>query len=130
MNRGQKTGPTEQRRQRLRQMARYSKKHQQSDADYGEAMRIARGSQRPGQTKEQTRLIAQGIRKGIEQYKKQQSAKARELDKKLKKANERLVPAETGEGEVQVKVVYRQHWLPWLLLVLSWLLIAGYWFVY
>ena len=130
MNRGQKTGPSEQRRQRLRQMARYSKKHQQSDADYGEAMRIARGSQRPGQTKEQTRLIAQGIRKGIEQYKKQQSAKARELDKKLKKANERLAPAETGEGEAQVKVVYRQHWLPWLLLVLSWLLIAGYWFVY
>ena len=130
MNRDQKTGPTEQRRQRLRQMARYSKKHQQSDADYGEAMRIARGSQRPGQTKEQTRLIAQGIRKGIEQYKKQQSAKARELDKKLKKANERLAPAETGEGEAQVKVVYRQHWLPWLLLVLSWLLIAGYWFVY
>ncbi len=130
MNRGQKTGSTEQRRQRLRQMARYSKKHQQSDADYGEAMRIARGSQRPGQTKEQTRLIAQGIRKGIEQYKKQQSAKARELDKKLKKANERLAPAETGEGEAQVKVVYRQHWLPWLLLVLSWLLIVGYWFVY
>lgn len=34
-----------------------------------EAMKIARGTQRPGQTKEQTRLIAQGIQKGIDQYK-------------------------------------------------------------
>ena len=92
-------------------------------------MRIARGTQRPGQTKEQTRLIAQGIRKGIEQYKKQQSAKARDLDRKLKKANQQFAATEQDEREVEEKIVYRQHWLPWLLLVLSWLLAAGYWLV-
>jgi hypothetical protein len=58
-----------------------------------EALAVARSLQRPGQTKEQTKLIAQGIAKGIEQYKRQQSAKARERDKaqkrfKKQKANE------------------------------------------
>ncbi|MGB5726381.1 MAG: DUF2956 family protein, partial [Thiogranum sp.] len=69
-------------------MTRHSKKHQLSETTPDEAMRIARGTQRPGQTKEQTKLVAQGIQKGIEQYKKQQSARARELDKKLKKVNQ------------------------------------------
>lgn len=107
-------------------MARYSKKHPRSDALQDEAMRIARGTQRPGQTKEQTKLIAQGIQKGIEQYKKQQSTKARELDKKLKKAAQRVATPETPKAEVQERVVYRQHWLPWVLLVSSWLATALY----
>jgi len=111
-------------------MANYSKKHQLSEASQDEAMRIARGTQRPGQTKEQTKLIAQGIQKGIEQYKKQHSLKARELDKKLKKVNQQLASPEARELEVQEQTVYRQHWLPWLLLVLSWLLMAAYWLVY
>ena len=92
-------------------------------------MRIARGTQRPGQTKEQTKQIAQGIRKGIEQYKKQQSAKARELDKKLKKVKQQLAAPEERETEIREKVVYKQHWLPWVLLVVSWLAMAAYWLV-
>ena len=110
-------------------MARRSKKHQQSDAAVEEAMRIARGRQRPGQTKEQTKLIAQGIRKGIEHYRKQESARTRELDRKLKKVDRQLdssvVPDDTVE--VREKVVYRQHWLPWTLLVISWLGMANWW---
>jgi hypothetical protein len=69
-------------------VAKRVKKYQSLDSNKDEAMRIARGTQRPGQAKEQTKLIAQGIQKGIEQYKKQQNARARELDKKLKKANQ------------------------------------------
>jgi hypothetical protein len=42
-------------------MAKRSKKHQHSDANHEEAKRIALGTQRPGQTKEQTKLITQGI---------------------------------------------------------------------
>ncbi|MEN8762875.1 MAG: DUF2956 domain-containing protein [Thiogranum sp.] len=110
-------------------MAKYSKKHQASETTPDDAMRIARGTQRPGQTKEQTKLVAQGIQKGIEQYKKQQSAKARELDKKLKKVNQQLVSPEAHEIEYKERLVYRQHWLPWLLLVLSWLAMAGYWLI-
>ena len=111
-------------------MARRSNKHQQSDAAREEAMRIARGRQRPGQTKEQTKLIAQGIKKGIEQYKKQASARDRELDRKLKKVNQQLESSGTHDDAVEVeKIVYRQHWLPWALLVISWLAIAAWWFV-
>ena len=92
-----------------------------------------KGGKRPGQTKEQTKLIAQGIQKGIEQYKKRQSAKTRELDKKLKKVKQvkqQLTSPEVLEVEVQEKIVYNQHWLPWALLVISWLTMAAYWFVY
>jgi hypothetical protein len=93
-------------------------------------MRIARGTQRPGQTKEQTRLIAQGIQKGIEQYKRQQSARARELDRNIKKTRQQRLPHEIPASEVQEKVVYRQNWLPWLLLGLSWIAMAAIWMVF
>jgi hypothetical protein len=109
-------------------VAKRSKKYQSSDSNKDEAIRIAHGTQRPGQVKEQTKLIAQGIQKGIEQYKKQQNAKARELDKKLKKANQQVTPPDAREIKVQERVVYRQHWLPWVLLVLTWLAVAVYWF--
>ena len=109
-------------------MATHSKRHQISEATQGEALRIARGTQRPGQTKEQTKLIAQGIQKGIEQYKKQQSAKARELDKKHKRSSQHVTHPDANEIMVQEKVVYKRHWLPWVLLMLTWLAIAAYLF--
>ena len=65
-------------------MSRYSKKNNVSEQTRDEALKIARGTQKPGQTKEQTKLIAQGIQKGIDHYKKQQKSRARELNKKLK----------------------------------------------
>lgn len=90
-------------------------------------MRIAKATQRPGQSKEQTKLITQGIQKGIEQYKKQQSARERERDKQRKK-QERHRPNEliaeppvtrhNGQG--------KPSWLPWTLLVLSWLGFVAY----
>ena len=108
---------------------KHSKKYRFSEETRDEAMRIARGTQRPGQTKEQTRLIAQGIQKGIEQYRKQQSARTRELDKKRKKVTQQAASPEVHEYEVQEKMVYRQHWLPWVLLILSWVVMAVYWFI-
>jgi hypothetical protein len=107
-------------------MAKHSKRHNISDAIQDEAMNIARGSQRPGQTKQQTKLIAQGIKRGIELYRKQESAKARELDKRLKKVDQQSTSPEEPEIKIQEKVVYRQHWLPWVLLIVSWLMMAAY----
>lgn len=80
-------------------------------------MKITKQRQRPGQTKEQTKLIAEGIRKGIDDYKKQHKAKQRESNKHLKKTKN-----EHRELPVEEKIVVKtkQHWLPWLLLVLSW----------
>lgn len=111
-------------------MAKRPKNRQHTEATQDEAMRIARGRQRPGQTREQTKLIAQGIQEGIKQYRKQQSARGRELDKKLKKVKQQMTSPAVHEIEVQEKVVYRQHWLPWALLILSWLAMAVYLFLY
>jgi len=102
-------------------MAKYSKKHLLSEKSKDDAMKIARGTQKPGQTKEQTKLIAQGIKKGIEIYKKQQSEKARELDKKLNKASALRPSHETSTEQVVEPVVVKGNKLPWVLLVLSWL---------
>ncbi|WP_257252458.1 MULTISPECIES: DUF2956 domain-containing protein [unclassified Endozoicomonas] len=94
-----------------------------------EAMSVARATQRPGQSKEQTKLIAQGIQKGIEHYKKQQKAKARELDKHLKKVKRQSEPPATEVETITEEVTrYKQHWLPWLLLGLSWAAFAAYFF--
>ena len=104
-------------------MSRYSKKQQISAETQEESVKTAKSIQRPGQTKEQTKLIAQGIQKGIEQYKKQQKERSRELNKKLKKVSGQLNQFETQdemEQQAEANVVYRQHWLPWLLLVSSW----------
>jgi len=109
---------------------KHSKKYRSTDSSHDEATRIARGTQRPGQTKEQTKLIAQGIQKGIEQYKKQQSAKARELDKRHKKTKQKVTASDVPDIKIQERIVYRQHWLPWSLLVLTWLIVAVYWYAY
>jgi hypothetical protein len=50
-------------------MSRYPKKQTASPETRSEATKIAKGTQRPGQTKEQTRLVAQGIQKGIDLFK-------------------------------------------------------------
>ena len=100
-------------------MSRYSKKQTASPETRSEAIQIAKASQRPGQTKEQTRLIAQGIQKGIDQYKKKHKTRSRELDKRFKTAQ--MKTSSVNEIEIQKQIVYRQHWLPWLLLALSWL---------
>ncbi|MFT5505416.1 MAG: hypothetical protein ACI845_001860 [Gammaproteobacteria bacterium] len=106
-------------------MSRYSKKQTVSPETQSEAMAIAKTNLRPAQSKEQTRLIAQGIQKGIEQYKKKQKSKSRELDKRLRKVQQNSNTED--DIEIEQQVIYRQHWLPWSLLVLSWLG-AGYFF--
>ena len=91
-----------------------------------DAMKIARGTQRPGQTKEQTKLIAQGIQKGIAQYKKQQNEKARELDKKHKKAAARKNANKLPADKTAESTAAKRNSLPWVLLTLSWLGFAAY----
>tara|TARA_R110001592_G_scaffold52649_9_gene161373 strand:+ start:93429 stop:93758 length:330 start_codon:yes stop_codon:yes gene_type:complete len=107
-------------------MAKYSK-IKVSEETQEKALKIARANQKPGQTKEQTKLIAQGIQKGIDQYKKQHKARARELNKQIKKVKN--ARAEETELEIQEIVQLKQHWLPWSLLVLSWTIFAAYIFL-
>ncbi|WP_068545859.1 DUF2956 family protein [Thalassotalea crassostreae] len=87
------------------------------------AAAVAASIKKPGQNKEQTKLISQGIQKGIELYKKQQKEKARSANKekkKMQKAKQQLVESE--HDNVQVK----NNRLPWVLLSLSWLLFIVY----
>lgn len=106
-------------------MAKYSKTNQLSEQSKDDAMKIARGTQKPGQTKEQTKLIAQGIQKGIELYKKKNNEKSRELDKKLKKASSRLL-SEPSTDDTSTPEEVAHHKLPWVLLVLSWIGFVAY----
>jgi seryl-tRNA synthetase len=102
----------------------YQKPSQQTQE---EASKIARSIQRPAQTKEQTKLITQGIQKGIDQYKKQQKEKARDLSRRHKKLSREKEPSvESGDDESQEIIIYRQHLLPWMLLILTWVGIGIY----
>ncbi len=92
-----------------------------------EALKIAKRIQRPAQTKEQTKLITQGIQQGIDLYKRQQKEKARELNKQRKKlAKQKAVQIEQDNPEFKENIVYQHQWLPWLLLLLTWLAIGIY----
>jgi len=88
-----------------------------------EALKVAKSTQKPKQTKEHTKLIAQGIEKGIAEYKKQQSKKSRERDKakkvllKEKALKEKQVINNT---EITEKERTFSSLLPWALLGLSW----------
>ncbi|WP_429046115.1 DUF2956 domain-containing protein [Aeromonas hydrophila] len=110
-------------------MAKYDKISPETQQ---EAMRIARANQKPGQTKEQTQLIAQGIQKGIDEYKKQMKMRAREASRQKKlqakaKQSHAAPQDEEQEETVELVEVSRQHPLPWLLLAVSWLGFAA-WF--
>jgi hypothetical protein len=99
-----------------------------TQADEKSAMDIAQGIQSPGQTKEQTRLVARGIEKGIAQYKKRHSTRERELDKALKRLERDAPEPRAPAADVRSTQALRdkQHWLPWAMLILTWLGIAGF----
>ncbi|MBC3618586.1 DUF2956 domain-containing protein [Vibrio metschnikovii] len=86
-----------------------------------EAQAIAKASQKPGQTKEQTKLIAQGIEKGIALYKKQQKEKSRQADRAKKKSQQLRHTAENTTKEVMPLPAKSKPWLPWGLLIISWM---------
>ena len=91
-----------------------------------EALAMAKKVQKPGQTKEQTRLIALGIQKGITEYKKLAKSKQREADKAKKKK----APVIDAEPEISISDnKSNNNFLPWTLLVLSWIGFIGYHFL-
>ena len=108
-------------------MSKSNKYQKISPQTQEDAIKAAKATQRPGQTKEQTKLIAQGVQKGIDHYKKQQKSKSRELNKKIHKLSQ---PVDTtAEKTVKVaveNVIYKQSVLPWMLLIVSWLGFVAY----
>jgi len=89
-----------------------------------DALKIARATQRPGQKKEQTKLIAKGIEKGISEFRKREKAKARERDKLRKKTQIEPGPEQPQAEQTQnIQTKKSASWsvrIPWLLLLASW----------
>ncbi len=95
-----------------------------------DAMKAAKATQRPGQAKEQTKLIALGVEKAINHYKKQQKEKSRELSRKLQKVSKLASTSINAvEENNHESIVYKQSVAPWLLLLASWLGFAIYIFL-
>lgn len=96
-----------------------------------EALKIANSQHVEGQTKEQTRLIAKGIQKGIEQFLRQQNEKSRDLDRRTKKVQQ-LLNAHGQETAVATDNVSTTQtssfkaYLPWILLGCSWVMFIVY----
>ncbi len=101
-----------------------SKKNSPSQITEEQAMAIAKGTQKPGQTKEQTKLIAQGISHGIHLFKQQEKAKARERDKARKKQQKDKVVEIQPESSAKPQSSSILKVLPWALLLISWCLFA------
>ena len=95
-----------------------------------ESANLAKRVKQPSQTKEQTKLIEQGIRKGLASYKQQQKAQAREQDKLRKKQLRAKHNEQNDEGQLlgesDANRTAMAVWLPWVLLVTSWLGFVGY----
>ena len=110
-------------------MAKQNRFEKTSPQTQEEAMKSAQATKRPGQTKEQTKLIAQGIQKGINHYKKQQKSKSRELNKKLNKVSQTQISLQENEfSNIQSQKNERKTILPWVLLLVSWTGFIAYFF--
>ncbi|GGP93579.1 DUF2956 domain-containing protein [Shewanella ulleungensis] len=95
------------------------------------AQAMAKATQKPGQTKEQTKLIAAGIEKGIAEYKKREKAKSRERDKarkqRLKAKNNDYESDEVDSlNEESYSQMTSLTWVLLGLLLLSWAGFAAY----
>lgn len=110
-------------------MAKQNRFEKTSPQTQEEAMKSALATKRPGQKKEQTKLIAQGIQKGINHYKKQQKSKSRELNKKLNKASQIQTPLQENDlPDIQNQKNENKTNLPWILLLISWTGFITYFF--
>lgn len=92
-----------------------------------EAAKIVRTLNVSGDNRAETQRIVNGVRRGIEYHLKQQSAKARALDKKAKKLKQ--VDSNSDASQPLVPPAERNSstaFLPWGLLVLSWVGFVGY----
>ncbi|PMH03269.1 DUF2956 domain-containing protein [Vibrio splendidus] len=97
-----------------------------------EALKITKATQKPAQTKEQTKLIAQGIEKGIALYKKQQKERGRQADKAKKRVQKEKQTLQANQDQEQnvdsdnETTSNHASKLPWLLLFASWIGFAIY----
>lgn len=100
-------------------MSQYKKSVSASAKTIQEADAMAKATAKPGQNKAHTKLIAQGIQKGIEEYKKREKSKARAFNKRQKKLKSQTPDSECTSAQQQPQPLSPK--IPWLLLGLSWI---------
>ncbi|VAX01994.1 hypothetical protein MNBD_GAMMA22-2599 [hydrothermal vent metagenome] len=115
----------------MSQNKKYKKNKINDSSQFDEALTVAQGIKQENQTKAQTRLIAQGIRKGIEIYKNKQNKKQRDINiSKKKHLKARLITDDKSNTEQVInsnKNILRFFiWLPWSLVVFSWVFFVVY----
>ncbi len=88
-----------------------------------EALKIANSIKVEGQANADTKAIASGIQRGMEQFLRQQSEKTRDLDKRVKKVKQ-LAASAAQEQNINAAPVtpLQPARLPWILLALSWII--------
>ncbi|NRA62751.1 MAG: DUF2956 domain-containing protein [Psychrobium sp.] len=101
-------------------------KNKVSVQSHDDAQAIANGSQKKGQSKEQTKLIAAGIEKGIALYKKQHKAKQRQADKHKKQLKKQSSTSDIDEDVIEPQLTQPHRLLPWFLLLASWIGFTAY----
>lgn len=92
-----------------------------------EAAKIVRTLIIRGESRAETQRIVSGVQRGIEYHLKQQSVRARELDKKAKKLKQ--IDSHSGAPSAAAPTAGREYssvLLPWGLLALSWVGFMGY----
>lgn len=88
-----------------------------------DAQKIANSIKIEGQTPVETKAIANGIQRGMEMFLRQQSEKARELDKRVKKVKQlsnQLTQQKSDDVKEEGTTTQSNPRLPWVLLALSW----------
>jgi hypothetical protein len=110
-------------------MARYTSKNKISAETRHEAMTIAKGTQSAGQAKAQTKLIAQGIERGIDLYKKQRKEEDRDRDRRQRDKRHQTGRAQEASvaSSAELAPASQPQWLPWLLLAVTWAGVAAFW---
>ena len=89
-----------------------------------EALKIANSIKVEGQVNADTKAIASGIQRGMEQFLRQQSEKTRDLDKRVKKVKQLAATAAQDVIVSSASITYAPTpaRLPWVLLAISWVL--------
>ncbi|MES2672790.1 MAG: DUF2956 family protein [Pseudomonadota bacterium] len=92
-----------------------------------EAVKIANSIKVDGQAKAETKAIASGIQRGMEQFLRQQSEKSRDLDKRVKKVKQLAANATQEISNHPAPIIHapQSARLPWTLLAVSWTLFSA-----
>ena len=108
-------------RSRAQKKSKVNNKAKLSEQEKAAALAIVEDVSKPGFNKQQRKEVQQAIEQGIERYKRQHKAKARDVDKALKKQKNKPVVEAVNEPGAE-----KPFYLPWALLALSWLGFAIY----